>query len=346
LGNVYYPLKANSNQEIIKTLKPLINNTNNGFLISYLSHYKTLRDHGINPKNICLMNVLMDDDSIKYLYNEGVRFFTFDNLQSLNEFSKYANLEETKVNIRISSMNLFENVFSHLGTSLSECFDMIRFLNDKCKNIGVSFYLNKDVKNDENCLYEMLGYIVENFKERHLHFLNIGGVKSYKQINADYIKDIKEKLGIDCINFEPGEYLLNNVVDMVSPIIRVKNINNQKVVIIKNGIYSGFFDKLLYKKDFEFYFQSKIDGNVKVEHNQTKNKKYGFLVCGGSSDSGDILGSMFIEDKYKDELVVGSSFYVKNVGSYFEEFFMPYSDDLNKIYISEEYKQNLRRNVL
>ena len=56
-------------------------------------------------------------------------------------------------------------------------------------------------------------------------------------------------------------------------------------------------------------------------------------MCGGSSDSGDKIGLMYINSKYKNQLKVGAKFRIKNVGAYFEEFFMPYSNDLNKIFI-------------
>jgi len=43
LGNVYYPLKTNSNEMIIKTLSPLITKAENGgFLISSITHFETL----------------------------------------------------------------------------------------------------------------------------------------------------------------------------------------------------------------------------------------------------------------------------------------------------------------
>ena len=56
-------------------------------------------------------------------------------------------------------------------------------------------------------------------------------------------------------------------------------------------------------------------------------------MCGGSSDSGDKIGLMYINSKYKDELTTGAKIRIKDVGAYFEEFFMPYSNDLKKVFI-------------
>ena len=74
-------------------------------------------------------------------------------------------------------------------------------------------------------------------------------------------------------------------------------------------------------------------GEIKVEYEQTEENDFEFYMCGGSSDSGDKIGKMYINPKYKDELKKDAKFIVKNVGAYFEEFFMPYSSDLKKVFI-------------
>ena len=109
LSNVYYPLKTNSNEKIIKTLHSLIDKSNNGYLISSIYHFQILQKLNINPLKMCCINVLAEDDTIKYLYDSGVRFFTFDNINSLSNFSKYADLTKVKIAIRLSTMQLFDN---------------------------------------------------------------------------------------------------------------------------------------------------------------------------------------------------------------------------------------------
>lgn len=37
---------------------------------------------------MCFINVLAEYETVKYLYNSGVRFFTFDNLDAIINFSK------------------------------------------------------------------------------------------------------------------------------------------------------------------------------------------------------------------------------------------------------------------
>ena len=140
IGSVFYPLKTNTNEIVIRTLLKTFD-SNDGFLISNLNHFKLLQDMSVSPKKICLINVLSDSDTTKYLYDSGVRFFVFDNIDSLNEFIKYADLSECKIAIRLNTMEVFDDTLMHLGASTIECSEMLKMLENKCSSLGVSFYL-------------------------------------------------------------------------------------------------------------------------------------------------------------------------------------------------------------
>ncbi len=336
LGNIYYPLKTNSNEVIIKTLQPLIEKGNNGFLISSIHHFEKLQKENVNPLKICFINVLAENNTVKYLYDNGIRFFTFDNLNAVIEFSKYADLSKVKIVIRLSTTQVFKDKFTHLGANLDECLKTFTFLkNNKCNDYGISFYIQNNLKSEENVLEKTLEYIQKNYSNLGINFVSIGGLKQSKEIKKRTIENLKNKLKISQIILEVGKYLVDDTIEMETRIIREKTINNKKVVIIKNGIYSGFFDILLYNKKFPIYLKSKNEKEIKVEYEKTETNDYEFFMCGGSSDSGDKIGLMYINSKYKEELKVGAKFIVKDVGAYFEEFFMPYSNDLKKIFIEE-----------
>lgn len=336
LGNIYYPLKTNSNEVIIKSLQSLIGKENNGYLISSIHHFKILKSANVNPLKMCFINVLAEKDTVKYLYDNGVRFFTFDNLNSLIEFSKYADLSKVKIAIRLSTTQVFCDKFTHLGADLEECLKIFSFLkNNKCNDYGISFYIQNNLKKEDNVLEKILKYIRENYNNLKINFISIGGLKESNKINKEVLENFKNEFQIKQIILEVGRHLVENTIKMETRIIREKIINNKKTVIIKNGIYSGFFDILLYNKKFELYLKTKNDGEIKVEYEKSKINDYEFFMCGGSSDSGDKIGLMYINSKYKDELKVGTKFIVKNAGAYFEEFFMPYSNDFKKVFIEE-----------
>ena len=331
-GDLYYPLKTNSNEMIIKELKPMLKD-NHGFLISSICHFEILKKEKVNPLNICLMNVLSEDSTIKYLYDNGVRFFTFDNLNSLISFSKYAELDKVKIAIRLSTIQVFTDKFTHLGGDMEECKAMMQFLKNKCNNYGISFYIQNNLKTEADVLLRILNYIQENYKNLGINFVSIGGLDKSKEINKEMLNNLKEELKINQIILEIGRYLVEDTIEMETRIIRAKTVENIKTVIIKNGIYSGFFDVLLYNKKFSIYLITKDNEKVKVEYEKSEINDYEFYMCGGSSDSGDKIGLMYIDSKYKDELTTGAKFCIKDVGAYFEEFFMSYSNDLKKVFI-------------
>lgn len=333
LGNIYYPLKTNSNEIIIQTLQPLIEKGNNGYLISSIYHFETLQKGNINPLKMCFINVLAEEETVKYLYNNGVRFFTFDNLNSVINFSQYADLSKVKVAIRLSTTQVFNDKFTHLGGDIQECKKMLEFLRNKCNNYGISFYIQNNLKTKNNVLEKILEYIQEEYNDLGINFVSIGGLDKSKEISKAMLEKFKNKLNIKQMILEVGRYLVEDAIDMKTRIIREKTVRNMKTVIIKNGIYSGFFDVLLYNKRFSIYLITKNNEEVKVEYEKSKVNDYEFYMCGGSSDSGDKISLMYINSKYKDELTTGAKFFIKNVGAYFEEFFMPYSNDLKKVFI-------------
>ena len=334
LGNIYYPLKTNSNEILIKTLQALISKENNGFLISSINHFEKLKKSKVKPLHMCFINVLAEYETVKYLYNSGVRFFTFDNLDSIINFSKYADLSKVKLAIRISTMQLIKDKFTHLGADFEETLKILTFLqNSKCKDYGISFYIQNNLKKENNILEKVLKYIQENYDNLGISFVSIGGLEKSEKIKGEIINDLKNKLKINQVILEVGKNLVEDTIEMETRVIRDKMVNGKQIVIIKNGIYSGFFDILLYNKKFSIYLKSKYDGEIKVEYEKTEENDVEFYMCGGSSDSGDKIGKMYINPKYKDELKKDAKFIVKNVGAYFEEFFMPYSSDLKKVFI-------------
>ncbi len=333
LGVIYYPLKTNSNKFLIQEINKLIDKHGGGFLISNIDHFNKLKKINVESSKICLINVLSSNPSTKYLYDNGVRFFVFDNLDSLNSFVSYADLKQCKISIRINTMEVFNDTLMHLGASTDECTEMLNLLNNKCKKVGVSFYLQTKIKNELNAMGKMLSYINHHFNNFNLDFISIAGVKKYSELDYEYLNKIKLSMNLDEIILEPGKYLVGNAFDMLTKVIRFKKLKNKSIVVIKNGIYSGLLDVLLYNEKFKIYFKSQNNNYIEFSYNKDTNHNYEIYMCGGSSDSGDVIGIMYINEKYKDEIKVGTEILIKDIGSYFEEFFMPYGGDINKIYM-------------
>ena len=327
IGQVYYPLKINSNEVVLKKLIEFYEGSNNGFLITTISHYDKLIRLGVTPDRMCLVNVAAEDEIVKYLYDHGVRYFTFDNINSLKKFLSYANPSEIKLSIRLNIIEVF-NVYSHLGARTNECyqmFDLLKSLN--INNIGISFYLQKETLPEGNVLNTMLDYIKKNFSNYELEFLNIGGAVKPDDIDLNKLEEVRKSLSAKYIIVEPGRYLVGNAGYMET-VITKKQLEN--TFIIRNGIYGGLVDCLLYKKKFELYLKTD-SGLVELKYEPFPGSKE-FIICGASCDSGDRIGKFYIDSSIYDKVQVGSKIIVNNALAYVEEFFMPLGGDLAKEY--------------
>lgn len=329
-GNVFYPLKTNSNAEIIKILKSLIT-SNGGFLLSSLCHFYALKKQKISPEKMAFINVCAEQKTLKKLYQNGVRFFAFDNFECLEKFANYADKKTTKICVRISVCDVFDCEFSHLGANLTQATKMLKFLKNNGFLYGISFYLHKKLKFLNNSLQIMLDYILNNFKDYGIKFINIGGIFENTVGFFDKILDIKKQLEIAEINIEPGTKLLDGCVDLSSQILTKKRQDFGISLVVKNGIYSGFFDSVLYGKKYDVFLD--FDGEL-VELKKCKNK--GCLcvkIFGPTADSDDFVGDYYIDENFADKVLSANYILVKNCGAYFEELFCAYCQDNQKKYI-------------
>lgn len=328
LGTIYYPIKTNSNLKILEELK----DKNSGFLVTTLNNFEKLKELNVDMSKVCIINVLAEKETVKYYYDNGVRFFTFDDMSSLLDFSQYADLSRTKIAIRLSTMQIFPDKFTHLGANLVETFEMINFLKDKCNNYGIAFYIQNDLKQKENVLENIFEHIAEKYSDLEIKFASVGGINlTTKNIEEILIK-FKQQLDLEEIILELGRDLVKDTMELETRVIREKIIDGKKVVIIKNGIYSGFFHAILYNQKFDIYLKTS-EKEIKLEYERVNENDMEIVLCGGSSESGDKIGTMYINFEYQKQLSEDAIIIVKNVGAYFEEFFMQYASDLKCILI-------------
>lgn len=330
LGNVYYPLKTNSNPQILKLIKPLVCEKSGGFLISSFRHFSVLKKLGVNEQKMAFINVCADEKTVKKLYQKNIRFFVFDDMSELEKFASYADKTTSKVCVRISVCDAFDCDFSHLGASLEMATKMLDFLKNNGFLYGISFYLHKKLKFLDNSIQIMLDYISKNFMGYDIKFLNIGGIFENTNGILNKFVEIKKQLCIDEINLEPGTKLVENCVDLYSKILRVKRLKNSICLVVKNGIYSGFFDSVLYGKKFDIFLANSQMTPLK------KNKTNGDIcvkIFGATSDSDDFVGEYYLQKSDAEKLTTCDYIYIKNCGAYFEELFVDYCQDNSKQYI-------------
>lgn len=319
IGTLNYPLKANSNKNIINILNNVFE-YNNKFLISCIDDYKILKSENIPVCKMSLINPFISEKDIKYLYKKGLRDFVFEDLESIKKFEKYANLKEVNISIRLSISEIF-NIYTFIGCDLKNCIKILNYLKGYNK-IGISFYLIPEFKNKQSMI-KALNYIKYNFSN-YIDFISIGGIR-HNNLTKKIIDLYKNEINLSEIKIEPGQELLKGSMVLKSKIIKYKDINNTKTLIISNGIYSGFLDKIFYDKKFYFFIKYK---NKKVKiFNKNKNLET-IYICGSSSYSNDCIGKYYIKSSDIDKLRKTKYIYVKNVDSYFSDFFVKCSKNI------------------
>lgn len=342
IGQVYYPVKSNSNEVIIRELDKLGSN----FLIAYLNHFKKLISIGVEPSKCFVSSTLMSEMDTRYLYDNGVRFFTFDNIESLKTFLSYADKNKVKVALRINIGEVFD-VFSHLGATSTELDEMVDILKDAgVTNYGISFYLQKELFMESDSLMTMIDFITKKFSQRGIRFIDIGGGLEPEKIDKEKVIKSLSSIEVSEIIVEPGRYLVGNAGFMETEVIRKKASN---VFILQNGIYSGLLDSKLVGKKFDLSIVTHDEVIQLSKENDSKKREITF--CGSSNDSIDIIGTYYLDEDKLNLIGEGTTVIVNDALSYVEELFIPLGGDFNIDYhiISgdaiELYKDVVRAHV-
>lgn len=330
ITTVYYPIKANSNILVLNILNEIFKKENK-FLITNIEQFKKIKEV-TQIENIYCINPLMSIKNILYLYNNGIRYFTFDNLKSIIDFENNINTEDVNINIRISISEIFD-FDTHLGCSLNEFNEIIKYIKNKYKTKTLSFYLPDKIKKNKDSIKKMLNYIYTNLNNTDIDFINIGGITG-KNISKKIIEEYKEKINLKNIFIEPGYELLKDSSILKNEIIRIKQINNKNILIIENGIYNGLLDAKLYDKKFPIIIKIK-NGLIRLETEKNKNNNE-ILIYGSCCDTKDFIGKYFINKKYINLLTEIEFIYIQDISSYFENLTTEYGKDLKINYIIKE----------
>ena len=288
----------------------------------------------------------MSESDTRYLYDNGVSFFTFDNIESLKTFLSYADKNKVKVALRINIGEVFD-VFSHLGATSIELDEMVNILKDAgVTNYGISFYLQKELFMESDSLMTMIDFITKKFSQRGIRFIDIGGGLEPEKIDKEKVIKSLSSIKVSEIIVEPGRYLVGNAGFMETEVIRKKARN---VFILQNGIYSGLLDSKLVGKKFDLSIVTHAEVIQLSKENDSK--KHEITFCGSSNDSIDIIGTYYLDEDKLNSIGKGTTVIVNDALSYVEELFIPLGGDFNIDYhiisgdVIELYKDVVRAHV-
>ncbi|MDD5086298.1 MAG: type III PLP-dependent enzyme [Candidatus Nanoarchaeia archaeon] len=320
-AKIYYAIKANPADEVIKLLFELGSN----FDIASVYELDQILSLGITPERISFGNTIKKEKDIKYAFDKGIRLFATDSLSDMEKISRQA--KGSKVFFRLISEG------SGADWPLSRKFgahpDKIYQLILKSKELGLepyglSFHVGSQQRDigqwDESIAQCRYLFEAVNEKGIKLKMINMGGgfPGKYKNPTYDlpvYTKEITRFLkedfpeGLPEIIIEPGRSIVADSGVIVSEIVLVSKksyLSPYRWVYLDIGKFSGLIETLDESIKYPIYVEK--SGSVSE-----------VILAGPTCDSQDVLYENFkykLPAKIKDKDKV----YIFTTGAYTQTY--------------------------
>ncbi len=320
-AEIFYALKANSNQAIIK----LMNSLGAGADAVSLGELKKALNVGINPKKIIFEGVAKTKEDILFAIENNIRLINIESveeLEKINSIGSFLN-KVVDVGIRINP-NIDGKMLDKISTgkntdkfgiSISNFKNFIHSIKES-KNlnfIGISCHVGSQIL-DLNIFKQIFEYMKNISKEFlregiNIKHLDLGGGLGvqYKigdpELQLQKLGELFSSIFIDMpysLSFEPGRYLVANAGVIISKIITTKNNGGINYLITDAGM-NTFIRPSLYNAEH------------KIEAlNSSSESKIKYTVAGPICESSDIILKNIILPKQTS----GNYLIIKDVGAY------------------------------
>ncbi len=319
-STVFYSVKANPANEVLKVLKDLDSN----FDVASIYELEKVLKLGVKPNKISYGNTIKKEIDIKKAFSKGIRFFTCDSIEELNKISNGAPGSKIFFRLYTKCKGSDWPLSKKFGTSPKRIYQLI--LGCKQKNLiayGLSFHvgsqqnkINQWKKSILSC-YRLFNALRK--KNINLKAINLGGgfPSEYLEVNKPiekYLKNIKfylhKNFGNDLpeIFIEPGRAIVGNTGIIISEII-LKTQKNKK----KNWLYLdvGLFNGLI----------ETLNESIKypIWTSKTSNSYQKYTLAGPTCDSMDILYEKHLY-KLPKNLKIGDFIYILSSGAYTDSY--------------------------
>jgi len=317
--DIYYAIKANSDDQILKILDDLGCN----FEIASISELDQLISLGISPERIISSNPIKISKFIEKAYEYGVNRFSFDSYQEIDKIERLAPKSQVYLRLKVDNEGSDWPLTNKFGVDKSEAIPLMEYAQSKNLDvIGLNFHVGSQCLNLDNWEKAMKtsAEIFQLAKDININlsFLNLGGgipVKYKKEIpNLNEIKKvIKDSFKSYFQNFqntklvlEPGWGLIGDCGYMVAEVILLKKNNEENWIYLDVGVYNGLMETL---ENFSYELFLIRNGNIYKDNV----RKIPYNIAGPSCDSIDI---MFKNYDLPEDIKLGDKIIILNTGAY------------------------------
>ncbi len=256
----YYAVKANSNQEIIKTLF----NEGSSFDVASYNEFMQVYEYvkSFNKKEkeyyvwdkIIFSNTIKDRDTLKKIkrYRPLV---TFDNVDEIRKIRDYCNTAGLVLRLKVPDIGSQVEMSSKFGAEPGEALGLIRRAADMGLEVeGLSFHVGSQCVNFDNytAALEITSEIFNDARKKGhgLNLIDIGGgfpvpydahaprfENLAKVLNAEFRRLFPEDIEILA---EPGRFMVATAATLVTEIIGKARRDGKLFYHINDGVYHTF----------------------------------------------------------------------------------------------------------
>jgi ornithine decarboxylase len=316
----YYAVKANSNQEIIKTLfkegASFDVASYNEFMQVYefLKHFQKSDKYFFIWDKIIFSNTIKDRQTLQKI-KRYKPLITYDNQAELEKIKANCDTAGLVLRLKVPDSGSLVELGSKFGAEPSEAFKLIRnAFNIGLKVEGLSFHVGSQCRDFDNytAALQITAEIFNHCRDKgyNLNIIDIGGgfpapydsqVPKFARL-AKIIDTECERLFPKDIEIlaEPGRFMIATCATLVSEIVGKSRRDGKIFYYINDGVYHTF-SGIVY------------DRWIPNFHPFRKGKKEVCAVVGPTCDSFDKVS---LAEELPANLKIGDYFYTENIGAY------------------------------
>jgi len=323
----YYAVKANSNQEIIRTLfdegASFDVASYNEFMQVYghIRHFeKKDKDFYIWDK-IIFSNTIKDRDTLKKIRRHKP-LVTYDNADELKKIKEHCNTAGVVLRLKVPDIGSQVELSSKFGAEPGDAHTLI----EQAANLGLvveglSFHVGSQCTMFDNytAALNIVSQVFHDARKRghNVNIVDIGGgfpvpydsrVPQFKElarvINSELSRLFPEDIEIIA---EPGRFMVATAAVLVSEIVGKARRNGKIFYYINDGVYHTFSGVVYDHWIPNFHVIS--SGNRKDKAGETE-------VCAVVGPTCDSFDKISLSEQLPADLQIGDYLYTENIGAY------------------------------
>ncbi|WP_346355172.1 type III PLP-dependent enzyme [Azotosporobacter soli] len=308
--NLYYAMKSNPDERIIRTLERL----GGCFDVASDGEIMALAQMGVAPERIVYANPVKTKQGLAAARRTGVNRFTFDSESEIDKMAKEAPGGSVLLRVRVVNPDALVDLNLKFGARPDEAIDLLTKAKAAGLDVaGLCFHVGSQSTTPDAYL-TALKACREIFDQAAalgmpLRTLDIGGgfpIPTLEhEVDVDGIaatlRAALDELFPDTeLWAEPGRFICGTAQNLITSVIGCQIRNGQEWYFLDDGLYGSFSGVIFDHWDFELV-TFKDDAEL-----------YPATIAGPSCDSLDVL----FKDRMLPKLAMDDLIYVPNCGAY------------------------------